>query len=234
MVDVSRGKSLDYSAFTVIDITTMPYKSCLVFRDNMIPPIEFAEVINRIGREYNNAFVLVEVNDIGAQVADLVHYDYEYENMIFSKNKGARGKVATFSSTDQTDRGIRTTTTVKNVGCSMLKLLIEQDKLVVRDRATIHELSTFSRKGKSYEAEEGHHDDIVMTLVLFAWFSEQDLFKELTDINTLASLREKSEEQIENEMAPLGFIDVGIDSNVDMEGALELERHNDENWFLVE
>ena len=234
VADVSRGKGLDYSAFQIIDVSKLPYVSVAVFKDNMIPPVQFAEIINRVGRMYNDAFVLVEVNDIGGQVADLLHYDFEYENMVFSMSKGARGKVATFSSTNTTDRGIRTTITVKSVGCSMLKLLIEQDKLQVRDRPTVHELSTFSAKGKSYEAEPGHHDDLVMCLVLFAWFSEQQLFKQLTDINTLMSLREDSIEQIENDLSAFGFADNGVEDSVDMSDALDLQHHNDENWFLVE
>ena len=78
----------------------------------------------------------------------------------------------------------------------MLKMLVEQTQLFIRDFETIQELSRFSKKGNSYEAEPGFHDDLVMNLVLFAWMTEQAYFKDMTDINTLIKLREKTDEQI--------------------------------------
>jgi len=214
--DVSRGKGLDYSTLQIIDVTEMPYQQVLSFRDNMITPGDFAEIINRIGRQYNNAAILIEINDIGQQVAETLYFDYEYENMLFTESAGKQGKKITQSyKSVSTDRGIRTTKTVKSVGCSMLKLLIEQNQLMIHDFNTINELSTFSKKGNSYEAEIGCHDDLVICLILFAWLTEQLYFKDLTDINTLIKLKEKSAEEIENDLLPFGYIDDGRSEYID-------------------
>ena len=207
--DVARGKGLDYLTFTVFDITVMPYKQVASFRDNFIGPIDFASVLNRAGNIYNQAGILVEINDIGGQVADVLLIDYGYENLLYTQNSGRSGKVLNGGFGKNVESGIRTTKTVKATGCSMLKMLVEQNQLLIRDFETIQELSRFSKKANSYEAEPGFHDDLVMNLVLFAWMSEQAYFKDMTDINTLIKLREKTDEQIEEEMLPFGFIDDG-------------------------
>lgn len=208
IADVSRGRGLDYSAFSIIDITQMPYQQVCTYRDNMVTPLDYAGVLHRMSKMYNNAVILVETNDIGGQVVDSLHYDYDCENIVYTENAGARGKRIS-SGFGNAERGVRTTVTVKAVGCSMLKLLIEQRQLIVNDHDTIYELSRFSRRGKSYEAEKGHHDDLVMGLVLFAWMTDQQYFKDLTDINTLLKLRERTEEQMENDLVPFGAIDTG-------------------------
>ena len=211
IADVSRGKGLDYSAFHVIDVTEMPYKQVATYRNNMVTPLDYSTVIHTISRRYNNASILVEINDIGAQVADSLFFDYENESILYTENAGARGKQVSmgFGKDVSRDRGIRTTKTVKAVGCSILKLLIEQRKLIINDHETIRELSTFSKKNTSYEAEPGNHDDLVMGLVLFAWLSDQKYFKELTDIETLKELRDLTDEQIEQNLVPFGFADFG-------------------------
>jgi hypothetical protein len=211
IVDVSRGKGLDYSAFSVIDITRMPYRQVCTFRDNFIGSADYATVVHNVAKLYNEAYVLVEVNDNGAQVSDILYLDYGYENLVFTENAGRSGKRVSGGFRKNVDRGIRTTKTVKAVGCSVLKMLIEQNQLLIQDFNTIQELSRFSRKGRSYEAESGAHDDLVMGLVLFAWLSDQTYFRDLTDINTMAALREKTEEQIEEELLPFGFIMDGHD-----------------------
>lgn len=209
-VDVSRGKGLDYSTFTVFDITSMPYEQVCTFRDNLIGPVDFASIIYRIGKMYNEASILVEINDIGAQVSDTLIMDFGYENLLFTENAGRGGKrISGGFGGRATDTGIRTTKTVKAIGCSILKLLIEQNQLLVKDIHTINELKRFSRKGSSYEAEPGSHDDMVMNLVIFAWLTDQSYFKDITDINTLSRLRERTEEQIEENLLPFGFIDDG-------------------------
>ena len=209
-VDVSRGKGLDYSTFTVIDTTEMPYQQVCTFRDNYVTPVDFATIIYRIGNMYNEASVLIEINDIGEQVSDVLLMDLGYENLLYSENAGAKGKrISSGFGGKRLDNGIRTTRNVKSQGCQMLKMLVEQDQILLRDYNTIQELSRFSRKGNSYEAEPGAHDDLVMNLVLFAWLSGQDYFRELSDINTLAKLRQKTDEQIEEELLPFGFIDTG-------------------------
>jgi len=211
VVDVSRGKGLDYSAFQVIDITKMPYVQVCTFRDNMITPMDYASVLHQFGKFYNEAQIMVEINDIGEQVASTLNEDFEYENMLFTENSGRSGKRLTTGFSSKGDKGIRTTKTVKSIGCSILKLLIEQDQLILNDFNTIKELSTFSKKGVSWEAEAGCHDDLVMGLVLFAWLSNQKFFKELTDINTISQLRDMNEEQLLNELTPFGIIDTGHD-----------------------
>ena len=205
-VDVSRGKGLDYSAFQIIDVTSVPYKQVAVFKNNIISPRDFATFIVTSAKLYNDAMILVEVNDLGAQVSDIIYYDYEYENLIFTESAGTRGKRVSINGNKTADKGIRTTTNIKSTGCSMLKLLIEQRKLIINDLATIDELATFSKKAKSYEAETGKHDDLVMCLVLFAWLTTDGYFKSLTDIDIMHSLREMNDEQIYNELTPFGII----------------------------
>jgi len=229
--DVSRGKGLDYSAFSVMDVTVMPYKQVCVYRNNMIAPIDYASVIFRIAKSYNNASVLVEINDIGEQVSHSLHYDFEYDNVLFTENAGRAGKrISTgFGNGNSTDKGIRTTKPVKATGCAILKLLIEQNQLIINDFHTIEELSTFSRKNQSYEAENGKHDDMVMPLVLFAWLSDQQYFKEYTDINTLSKLREKTDDDIVNDLSPFGFVD---DGRGDSYSEYDISRND--NWMFGE
>ena len=209
VVDVSRGKGLDYSAFSIVDVSKMPYEQVCCYKNNMVTPIDYVEVIYRVAKSYNSAAVLVEINDIGEQVSTSLHYDFEYDNILFTESAGRLGKRITTGFGANIDRGIRTTKTVKSVGCSILKLLVEQNQLILHDFDTILELSTFAKKGVSYEAESGKHDDMVMGLVLFAWLSDQAYFKDITDINTLARLRDKTEDQIISDMIPFGFVDNG-------------------------
>jgi hypothetical protein len=227
---VSRGKGLDYSAFQIIDITKMPYEQVCVFRDNTVTPVEYAEIIHRTVKLFNEATVLIEVNDIGEQVSEMLHYEYEYENVLFTESAGRSGKRISAGFGKNVDKGIRTTKSVKSVGCSILKLLIEQEQLVIHDYETIKELSTFSRRGTSFEAESGCHDDLVMCLVLFAWLSDQQFFKDMTDINTLKKLRLKNEEQIMEELLPFGIYDDGMPEEEVVE---VIPYHNmfDEDWM---
>jgi hypothetical protein len=228
VADVSRGKGLDYSAFQVIDVTKMPYEQACVYRNNGVTPVDYADIIHRTAIAYNNASVLVEINDIGEQVSHSLHYDFGYENILFTENSGRAGKQVTAGFSGRTaDKGIRTTKLVKSVGCSMMKLLIEQNQLIINDRNTIHELSTFSKKGNSYEAEPGKHDDLVMCLVLFAWLSEQQYFKDYTNINTLVTLRDKNEEEMDQDLSPFGFV---FDGREDFKDE-EFERIVPESWM---
>jgi hypothetical protein len=226
--DVSRGKGLDYSAFQLIDVTSMPYQQVGVYRNNAITPLDYADIIHRTAKAYNNASVLVEVNDIGEQVSTSLNYDFGYENVLFTENAGRSGKrITTGFGGGSVDKGIRTTKIVKSIGCSILKLLVEQNQLIVNDVNTISELGTFSKKGTSYEAESGKHDDLVMCLVLFAWLSDQQYFKDYTNINTLMSLRDKTEDDIEQDLAPFGFVDSGRDDFVEE----EYERFVGDSWM---
>lgn len=208
VADTSRGKGLDYSAFQILDVTEMPYKQVCVYRDNLISPVDYSEVIHRMAKTYNDAYCLIENNDIGGQVADVIYYDYDYENVIQTESAGKAGKrISSGFGTAKTEKGVRTTKTVKNVGCSMIKMIIEQNQLILNDKMTVDELASFSRKGDSYCAEEGKTDDLTMCLVLFGWLTSQDFFKNTTDINTLGMLREKSEEEVMADLLPFGFVD---------------------------
>ena len=210
-VDVARGGSKDYSAFVVLDITTLPYKLVAKYRSNEIKPLIFPEIIHKVARNYNNAHLLVEINDIGGQVADALHYDMAYENIIMTQLRGRLGQVVGGGFGDSaTDFGIRTTKSLKRIGCSNLKQLIEGDKLEIHDFDVIVELSNFIQKGQSFEAEEGASDDLVMCLVFFAWLTDQQYFKEMTDEDIRKRLFESQKENIEADMAPFGFIDDGI------------------------
>ncbi len=226
VVDVSRGKGLDYSAFQIIDVSEMPYKQVCVFRDNFVTPVEYAEIIYRTASLYNEATTLIEINDIGEQVSELLHYEFEYENILFTESAGRAGRRISGGFSKGVDKGIRTTKTVKSIGCSILKLLVEQEQLIINDHNTIEELSRFSRKGSSYEAESGSHDDLVMCLVLFAWLSNQAYFKDITDIQTLSKLRERTEEELMSDLLPFGIVDDGVD---EME-MIEVPQHND--WLM--
>lgn len=227
LVDVSRGKGLDYSTFSVMDVTQMPYVQVCTYRDNMVGPGDYASILHRIGTLYNEAHVLIEVNDIGGQVADTLFFEFGYENMLFTEHGGRSGKRISGGFGKGVDRGIRTSKSVKSIGCSILKLLVEQEQLIVNDFNTIEELKHFSRKGNSFEAESGWHDDMVMTLVLFAWLSDQNYFKDITDINTLMMLRELSDEQVDEDLLPFGFIIAGEDEKqttfVDASGDVWME-----------
>jgi hypothetical protein len=208
--DVSEGKNLDYSAFNVIDITRMPYKQVAVFRNNLIPPAEYADVIYTTANMYNESAVLVENNNsMGNEVNGLL-FNIGYENLIYTENAGARGKRVS-NNPKKAEIGVRTTQNTKAKGCSILKLLIEQQQLIIQDHNTIHELSRFSRKGRSYEAEPGATDDIVMSLVLFAWLTGDDYFKGLTDLDTVARLRERDQQEIEEQFIQMGYAVTGAE-----------------------
>ena len=210
-VDVARGGSNDYSAFVVIDITDMPYKMVAKYRNNEIKPLVFPEIIYQVAKNYHNAHLLVEINDIGGQVADALHHDMGYENIIMTQMRGRLGQVVGGGFGDGTvDLGVRTTKSLKRIGCSNLKQLLEGDKLEVNDFDVIVELSTFVQKAQSFEAEEGATDDLVMCLVFFAWLTDQQYFKDLTDEDIRRRLYETQKESIDNDMSPFGFIETGV------------------------
>jgi hypothetical protein len=210
VADTSRGKGLDYSAISVIDVSEIPYKLVATYRDNNISPLVYPGVIKKLAEYYNQAYALVEINDNGQQVVDSLFDDFEYENILSTVEM--RGKMAlTWGYGNKSQRGIRTTKSVKRLGCSILKNLIEQQKLLVQDFDTISEFSTFIAKGSSFEAEEGSHDDMVMCLVLFAWCTNQQFFADLSNVNIKGRLHEEQMRQIEEEQLPdflAGHVDV--------------------------
>jgi hypothetical protein len=230
-VDVSRGQGLDYHAFSIVDVTSVPYKLVSTFRNNVISPMVLPNLLFRIGTHYNDAYILVETNDIGGQVIDILYEDLEYENILYTQSKVTKGQVLTggFGS-GNSRRGVKTTSGVKRVGCSLLKSMIEEDKLLITDYDTIGELSTFVSKKQSYQADSGHHDDLVMTLVLFGWLTYQQYFKDLVDLDIRKDLYQDKIDSIEEDLVPFGIFDNGIGSDlpeheVDDEGQV---------WFNAE
>jgi hypothetical protein len=211
-VDVSRGLSNDYSAFVVIDCTSAPYKVVAKYRDNEIKPLVFPSILDKIAKHYNNAFVLIEINDLGQQVADNMQFELEYDNMMMVTQRGRSGQVLGGGFSGRGNQlGLRMTKGTKRIGTSNLKSLIEGDKLIIQDFDIISELSTFISKGKSFEAESGATDDLVMCLVIFSWLANQRYFKELTNVDVRGQMFTEQQNAIEADMAPFGFIDNGID-----------------------
>lgn len=212
-VDVSRGQGQDYHAFTIIDVTKPPYRLVATFRNNMLTPLLFPTIIHNAARQFNNAHVLIEINDVGAQVADIMHHELEYENLLSATILGRKGQSLDGGFGGGISQfGVRTTDAVKRIGCSILKSLIEEDKLFVEDFDVVRELFSFISKKNSYEAEVGHHDDLVMTLVLFGWLSTQSYFKDLSDLDLRRDLYSERMKQLEDDMTPFGIIDNGLDN----------------------
>ena len=211
-VDVARGISKDYSAFIVADITEFPYKIVATYRDNEVKPMLFPSIIEEVGKAYNNAYVLCEVNDIGDQVASIFFYDLEYENLLMVAMRGRAGQIvgSGFSGV-KTQLGVKMSQVTKKLGCSNLKTLVEEDKLTFMAYNIISELTTFIQKKQSFEAEEGCNDDLAMCLVIFAWLVAQDYFKEMTDQDVRKRIYEEQKNAIEQDMAPFGFVSDGFD-----------------------
>lgn len=181
--DVSRGQGSDYSAFSIIEASTTPYKVVATFRNNTISPFNFPTVILNAAKSYNNAYVLIETNDLGGQVSNILHSDLEYDNVLMTKVLGRKGQILSqgFGGVGKNEMGIRTTAQTKKIGCAILKRLIEEDKILINDERIIAELMAFVSRSNTYKAEEGQTDDLVMSLVFFAWLTRQDYFADLIE-----------------------------------------------------
>ena len=220
-VDVARGVGEDYSAFVCVDITEFPHKIVAKYRNNDIKPMLFPNIIYEIAKSYNSAYILCEVNDIGDQVASILQYDLEYQNLLMCSMRGRAGQIVGQGfSGKKTQLGVKMSKTVKKVGSLNLKTLIEEDKVIFNDYEIISELTTFISKHNSFEAEEGCNDDLAMCLVIYAWLVQMDYFKELTDQDVRKRLYEEQKNQIEQDMAPFGFLNDGLDEDsfVDAQG----------------
>jgi hypothetical protein len=215
-VDVARGITKDYSAFVIFDVTQMPYRVVAKYRNNEIKPLVFPNIIEQTCKAYNRAHVLIEVNDLGGQISDAVHFDLEYDNVLMTTQRGRAGQVlGTGFSGRGSQLGVRMTKQIKKIGCSNLKTIIETDKLIVNDFNIIEEMSTFARRHNSWMAEEGCNDDLMTCLIIFGWLSNQTYFKELSNSDVRSKLYEEQSNIIEQDMAPFGFIDDGITSPED-------------------
>ena len=236
--DVSRGTKNDYSAYVVFDVTQVPYRVVAKFRDNEIKPLLFPQKIYHVARAYNQAFVLVEVNDIGEQVANTLQFDMEYDNLVMASMRGRAGQImgGGFSG-GRAQLGVRTTKAVKKIGCSNLKQLLESDKIIVEDFDCINELSTFIVKGSSFEADDGCNDDLVACMFIFSWATDQTYFKELTNNDVREQMFKDQQDQLEQDMAPFGFVVNGLEEEnvgemVDEYGTRwnPIVRQYDTNW----
>ena len=208
IADTAKGVGGDYSAFNIIDITEIPYKQVGKYRDNKISPLLYPNILHKIATEYNNAYVLIEVNS-SEQVASILYSELEYENILFV-NRSSNGQVVSGGfGGGQTQLGVVTDKRVKRIGCTNLKSMVEENKLIIQDVDTIAELSTFIEKRGSFAADEGYHDDLVMTLVLFSWLTSNPYFKDLNDVNMRQAMYESHIQQIEDELTPFGFYDDG-------------------------
>ena len=238
VADVSRGTKNDYSAYIVFDVTQVPYRVVAKFRDNEIKPLLFPQKIYHVARAYNLAFVLIEVNDIGEQVANAMQFDMEYDNLVMASMRGRAGQImgGGFSG-GRAQLGVRTTKAVKKIGCSNLKQLLESDKIIVEDFDCINELSTFIVKGSSFEADDGCNDDLVACMFIFGWATDQTYFKELTNNDVREQMFKDQQDQLEQDMAPFGFVvngleDENIGEMVDEYGTKwnPIVRQYDTNW----
>jgi hypothetical protein len=211
IVDVAEGLGLDSSTYSVIDVTSIPYKQVAIFRDNQIKPILLPAQIVSMAKRYNEAFVLVEINSIGLQVADMIHYDMAYENLIKIQSKGKQGQQWTAGYKKNLAFGVKTSVQTKQIGCTNLKAMIESDKLIVKDEGTIKEFTTFAVDKKTYKAEQGSNDDLVMTLVNFAWLMAQKFFRESVSNDIRKVLQEEQLNIMDQDLVPFGIIDNGLD-----------------------
>jgi len=209
-VDVARGVSKDYSAFIILDVTQMPFKIVAKFRNNEIRPLLFPHTIDQVCKAFNHAHVLVETNDLGQQIAEALQFELEYDNLLMTTQRGRAGQIlgAGFSGRGS-GFGVKMTKQIKKIGCANIKTLIESDKVLIQDFNIIEEMSTFIRKGQSWQADDGANDDLMMCLVIFGWLSNQPFFKEMTDTNARQMLYDEQQHLIEQDMAPFGFVDDG-------------------------
>ena len=225
-VDVARGTENDYSAFVVFDITEFPWRVVAKYKNNQIKPMLFPSIISDVAKAYNQSYILVEINDIGEQVANILHFDLEYENVLMCAMRGRAGQIVGQGfSGSKSQLGIKMSKTVKKIGCSNLKTLIEDDKLIFSDYEIISELTTFIQKNHSFEAEQGANDDLAMCLVIFAWLVVQPYFKEMTDNDVRKRIYDEQRNQIEQDMAPFGFIIDGLDDDIEV-----VDKHTGDRW----
>lgn len=231
-VDTSRGVGIDYSAYVVFDITAMPYDIVATYRNDEIQPYLYPNLIEQTAKYFNGAWVLVETNDLGQQVSDILFRELEYENVFSTTAKGRAGVQLSSGFSPTSVLGVRTTKLVKRIGCSNLKSLVEGDKLLIPDFNIIQELATFSANNKgSYEAEEGHHDDLVMCCVLFAWLNDQNLMRDLSNIDVRSVIYNDRSKEMEEQLLPFGIIDQGTTQEEEQQVVLAV-RSDDDAWMF--
>lgn len=234
-VDTSRGTGNDFSAFVVFDVTEYPYKTVARYQNNTVSSLVYPDIIYHASTYYNNAMTLIEINDLGQQVADILIDDLEFENIIMTEFKGRQGQKVSSGFTKNAIRGLNMSKTVKRIGCANLKTMIETDKLIPMDSDIISEISTFVEKKQSFEAEDGYNDDLAICLVMFAWLVQQEYFKEMTDKNMAKKVKSDTEEDLLESLLPEGFMNDGDqpETFVDNDGQMWMHvDEDDENEFI--
>lgn len=226
-VDVAEGQGLDYSTFSIIDVTEIPYRQVAKYRNNKIAPLLLPTEIVKFARYYNEAFILVEINSIGLQVSDIIHHELAYENLIKIEMKGKQGQQHTPGFKKKIAYGLKTNKQTKAIGCANLKTLVESDKLIINDYDTIQELMTFSSHKTSFAAEEGNNDDLAMTLVHFGWLTSQRYFKENINSDIRSALQQEQMNIMDQELVPFGIMDNGLDDPFD-----DPEQDAREKWLV--
>lgn len=209
VADTAKGVGGDYSAFVVIDMTTIPYRVVAKYRDNRISPLLYPSVIYKVAKEYNEAYVLIEINS-SEQVADILYSEYEYDNIVMVTRSSDGQTISGGFGGGKTQLGVVTDKKIKRIGCSNFKTLVEEKKLIIPDSDIISEISTFIQVKNSYAADDGYHDDLVMPLVLFSWAMTNQYFKEMSDINIRHVIYQNKIKMIEDELTPFGFYDDGL------------------------
>lgn len=230
VVDTSRGVEKDYSAFIVFDMTELPYTVVATYRNNAVSTLVYPTYVHHFAKLYNDALVLVETNDVGKQVADILHEDLEYENLVYTALDGQTGQIISGGFGGSSRIGVRTTKVVKKLGCSNFKTMVEMDRLVVNDFDLLNEMYRFSAKGDSFEAESGN-DDLVMCGVLMAWAMTQPYMRELTSTDLRSNVMSMQEKMVEEDLAPFGIVNDGRDDETEVERVV---RNTDDNWLELD
>ena len=223
-VDVAEGQGLDYSTFSIFDVSAIPYRQVATYRDNKISPFLFPTIIVQTAKIFNEAFILVEINSIGLQVSDIIHFELAYENLIKVEVKGKQGQQQTPGFKKKIAYGLKTSKQTKMIGCTNLKTLVESDKLLINDEQTIQELITFSADKQTFKAEEGNNDDLAMTLVHFGWLTGQKYFKENIDNDIRKVLQQEQMNLMDQDLVPVGIIDNGLGNDFEKDSAGDI-------WF---
>lgn len=230
-VDTSRGVNEDYSAFTVVDVSQIPYEVVCTYRDNTINPMFYPNIIEEVSKRYNESYILVETNDVGLQVATMLHQELEYGNMFMTAMRGRAGQVLSGGHVPGGGVGVRTSKQVKRIGCANLKTIIEGDKIVLNDADLFEELKRFVQIGDSYQAEPGWHDDLTMSLVIFSWVITQDLFKDLTDTNMRLRIQGEAQSALDDSIVVAFGIE---DHNVPVDEVKTVSMSAFDRWFYEE
>lgn len=226
VADTAEGQGLDCSAFSVIDVTETPYRQVATYRSNDVSPLLYPDVIYNSAKMYNHAHVLIEVNSIGSQIASSLYNDLEYESIFATTTQGRGGQKISAGFKKKSKLGIKTTESLKKIGCANLKSMVEGNQLILEDFDTVSELTSFTRHKKTYAAEEGCNDDLAMGLVFFGWLSSQQYFKDLTNMDIRKKLYADQAKNLEEDMLPdIIFGDEDDESFVDSKG---------ERWYGVD